>query len=384
MAEEMPARLKHTPAALSRAQLHPSTFNQSTSSQDDSECTFAPKTNPVSSKMLAAQLYLEQNPFERLATTKHVKKGSSSRDEEGYESEGGGRGRGRGSVTARGRSRSRDGRDGRDGASTHRRSHSTDARPHSADPSTRGAHGRSSSSLSNSSHSTSTASFHDFLARLKAKEFQRAQKLEQIRREEEEAYHLGRPLLSKKSAQIVAKNARQGRYESPSKRSTMPSTPAVSSTPFDPDCTFTPTINPYSKSLEGRSFDEMSQLELIRRQHILHLKQQEAMQKELEEASFKPYIHKPKGKVAEVDGRLRLLSDPDQYLSRLQFQSQLREMEQQRAAAIRQEAEMSGCTFKPVVHEAPTFVQRIAKSRQEMRKAEEERKKKIKPKPEWR
>jgi hypothetical protein len=65
---------------------------------------------------------------------------------------------------------------------------------------------------------------------------------------------------------------------------------------------------------------------------------------------------------AAVDSRLRVLSEPDLYVERVQFQASLRAAEVARQLQLRSEAEVAECTFQPAVHEAPAFVQRIARS----------------------
>lgn len=349
----------------------------SSSAKELAECTFAPKINPIKSDMQAAALYLEQDAFERLASSK-PKRGHP--DENGYSSDGGGSG------TARRRSRSA-------GSSSARRASSQDPLDRSGSAS--------------GGKDSQDAQFTEFLARLKYKEFQRSERLSHLRSEEQKQYQYGRPMLSKNSAKIVAKCIEEGRYQSPTKHAAMVAAQraageanqqmlmlhpnsggngmeiAAKALASDPECTFTPTINPYSASLSRRSFHEMSQLELIRRSHNLEMAASERLAEEMAEASFTPHLIASTGpgakaSVSQVDSRLKVVSEPDLYVERLEFQRRLRESEIARQRRLREEEEIKECTFTPAVHESPAFVKRIAQSMQVTRLHEMAAAKKVK------
>lgn len=63
-----------------------------------------------------------------------------------------------------------------------------------------------------------------------------------------------------------------------------------------------------------------------------------------------------------TDGRLRILSDPDSYVARLNQEAAALAERARRAAAEAQAAELAECSFNPAVHPAPEYVSRIAQS----------------------
>jgi hypothetical protein len=77
-----------------------------------------------------------------------------------------------------------------------------------------------------------------------------------------------------------------------------------------------------------------------------------------------------------VQSKLKLLSDPETYLQRvqvcfikknlakfhLQRENELREQQKYSAQSRKHEEEVALCTFKPEIHDAPEYVKRIAKS----------------------
>jgi hypothetical protein len=63
-----------------------------------------------------------------------------------------------------------------------------------------------------------------------------------------------------------------------------------------------------------------------------------------------------------VDGRLKILSEPDTYVSRLNQEAAALAEKARRAAAEAEAAEVAECTFHPSVHPAPEYVSRIAQS----------------------
>ena len=77
------------------------------------------------------------------------------------------------------------------------------------------AHGHRDSS---SGGNNQEASFVEFLARLKFKEFQRQERLKQLVFAESQTHQHHRPLLSKKSISIVKKSIEKGTYLSPTKQ----------------------------------------------------------------------------------------------------------------------------------------------------------------------
>lgn len=62
------------------------------------------------------------------------------------------------------------------------------------------------------------------------------------------------------------------------------------------------------------------------------------------------------------EGRLRILSEPDTYIARIQSEAHTQAERARRAAAQGDAAELAACTFSPRVHDAPEYVKRIARS----------------------
>ncbi len=74
-----------------------------------------------------------------------------------------------------------------------------------------------------------------------------------------------------------------------------------------------------------------------------------------------PHPHPPTSR-RNIDGRLRILADPDSYVVRLNQEAAALAERARRAAAEAEAAELSECTFTPAVHSAPEYVSRIAQS----------------------
>lgn len=64
----------------------------------------------------------------------------------------------------------------------------------------------------------------------------------------------------------------------------------------------------------------------------------------------------------QAEGRLRVREDPSSYLERLQRESQMMENKMKERLHQNEAEELAECTFQPEVHDAPTYVKRIAKS----------------------
>lgn len=61
-------------------------------------------------------------------------------------------------------------------------------------------------------------------------------------------------------------------------------------------------------------------------------------------------------------GKLRVLSDPDSYIARIQREQAAASEKARRSAAEQVAAELAECTFKPTTNDAPEYVKRIARS----------------------
>ena len=63
-----------------------------------------------------------------------------------------------------------------------------------------------------------------------------------------------------------------------------------------------------------------------------------------------------------AEGRLRITSEPDTYVQRLQAEELFRQQRQAAAAKEREAKELQECTFAPQIIDAPAYVKRIARS----------------------
>ena len=61
-------------------------------------------------------------------------------------------------------------------------------------------------------------------------------------------------------------------------------------------------------------------------------------------------------------GRLKILSEPDTYIARVQQEQMENDKKMIQHQINQQDAELAECTFQPAIHEAPSYVQRIARS----------------------
>lgn len=85
-----------------------------------------------------------------------------------------------------------------------------------------------------------------------------------------------------------------------------------------------------------------------------------AEQEGLEGITFTPHINARSRRASE--GRLRVLSDPEGYIHRVQREAHMQAERARKAAAEAEQAELRECTFRPSTHDAPDYVKRIAQS----------------------
>ncbi|KAA0146305.1 hypothetical protein FNF27_05486 [Cafeteria roenbergensis] len=127
----------------------------------------------------------------------------------------------------------------------------------------------------------------------------------------------------------------------------------------DPHCTFRPAINPVSAAMPARTADELSRGDAIQRETRIRLARLRLEQSRSSDAPFRPTLN---ANSAAVEGRLRVLQDPEGYIERVQREAAIASDKQRRAAAERETKEVDECTFRPEVHDAPAYVKRIARS----------------------
>ncbi len=128
---------------------------------------------------------------------------------------------------------------------------------------------------------------------------------------------------------------------------------------LDPECTFVPAINPASRALRRRSVVDMSRGDALKRETATRLLRLRLEQEGLEGVTFKPVINASSG--GGVEGRLKVLSDPDTYVARLSAEAAAQAEKARRAASSAEVSELAECTFTPKVNDAPDYIKRIAR-----------------------
>ena len=63
-----------------------------------------------------------------------------------------------------------------------------------------------------------------------------------------------------------------------------------------------------------------------------------------------------------MQGKIRIQSEPETYLQRLQQSAKAFSEKQRRAVQAQEMSEFAQCTFQPKIHDAPGYVKRIAHS----------------------
>lgn len=299
--------------------------------EQESECTFHPKTNGVNKHRFSTggQMYLSTNPFERLskAVTPVKTQEAGSQDD----------------ISARSRLSF--------GSTT------SSKRP-------------SSASLRNSE-----ISFEQFWERHVGRENKKKQKIEFLASKLEPTHQ---PELNKKSLQMVRNKAdflTRVQHHLSKKEEKINNKQEVP----EKDCTFQPKINAASKKLPARTFEDMSLGDYERVQKNVTQKKEMLEDYHRSALTFQPQTTGNKN--YNVSSFLRLREDPDNYLKRL------REMEDKKKAKIEsmkeelENKELSHCTFRPKTHDAPDYVKRISESMKLLAKSQ---KSEEPQKPEWR
>eukprot|EP00736_Rhodelphis_marinus_P000263 Rmarinus@m.8106 len=123
---------------------------------------------------------------------------------------------------------------------------------------------------------------------------------------------------------------------------------------------FKPEVSTMAKKMARRTTKDRSVGDYRRK-----LRTQEAISMRIAEEKMKDLTFQPK-KISRayqgVEGRLKILSEPESYLDRLQGQALNQEARAQEELARREKEERSECTFQPQTVQAPAFIRKIAKS----------------------
>lgn len=355
------------------------------------ECTFTPQVNPPPSHMGSVQLYLQADPFERLSRTRGPVDASAAaqaaakdadadrffdRDDD----------MGRPVLDMSAFLSAMENRSVRSGSGTPRRSSSVPrGRPGRSRSVSRSGRDGDDADGSGSVRSLKLGReerekrFQAFLARQTAAEMRRSRKIKAVT-ETMTPHHT--PKLCKKSKNIVASSQLGSflqRVEKNSLRKEHRALQAKAVTAHDPECTFKPKINPHSQSLQKRSVVEMSRGDMLKKETAQRLMRLKAEQEQLDGLTFQPEIN-PVSR--QMEGRLKLLAEPETYLERVQREQKLFSDRQRRATQEAEMQEFAECTFRPEIHDAPGYVKRIARSMALTRAAQPATDKKERP--QWR
>jgi hypothetical protein len=216
-----------------------------------------------------------------------------------------------------------------------------------------------------------SSDFAEFLARQQYQLVKRAERLDRVRRETDP---VARPQLTRRSARLVAaaSNAAHGSdflarvEQSAARRKAWLEERAL----LDEECTFTPLITNYSRSLRPRTASELSVGDQAKKATRLEIARMYMRQTELAAAPFRPAIPPPPPQAqaggapvlssARADGVLKITSEPETYVERVAHQQRAQELKRRLMQQIMSQAKHSECTFKPVVRDSPAYVKKIA------------------------
>lgn len=156
---------------------------------------------------------------------------------------------------------------------------------------------------------------------------------------------------------------------------------AADSPPAEDECSFTPQINEASSRLARRSCAELCDGDLARRQKRAEELRQKQEQKEMMDLTFHPQVKDMTG----VKGWLRLSSEPDNYLNRVDRVLKTKQDKIRRELKRREEKEAAECTFAPSIRAAPDYIRRGAASHRLLGQLREKENREAKPaRPDWR
>ncbi|KAG7396304.1 hypothetical protein PHYBOEH_002485 [Phytophthora boehmeriae] len=346
-----------------------------------SECTFYPKVNGIKAEMVSAQLYLQQDIYERLS-----KPCCGGTEEENSSARG--YGARRRSLSLFGDDEDRDSLD----VGSPRPTRSQDDisvrpggtgqhRPQSA-PRLRQGPRSVDGEKSRRGAEEHSRQFKNFIERQKFHEQARHKRIEQTKQQLTPGY---KPTINKKSLAMM-ENGRKGdflaRISSYALRKEHENIKKKAIRTMNPNYTFKPAINQTSAKRKPRSITELSRGDLLRRETTQRLMKLKMEQEEMASLTFRPQLSRMSER---SEGKLKILSSPETYLQRIQQQSQAHTIKQRRAMQEKEMGEFAECTFKPRTIEAPAYVQRIARSVSLTKalRAQEQAAARAREKPEW-
>ena len=300
------------------------------------ECTFKPKVNAVPRKFGSAQLYLQNNVHDRLSTPRAPKgRDEGSPNKGGYMSDDEVASKAKPIMNMDSFMSSLNAKTGR----------TQSGRPSSARKSRPG------------EKVLNQAQFQNFLARQNKRESRKAKNMARLSKESAPSHQ---PNLCKKSISIasrtchgdfmarLAKDALKKEHDILRKKAMLAK---------EPDCTFTPQILASSKARRGRSVTELSRGDSLKRETAARLMKLKAEQDELNGLTFQPMLNP-----SNAQGKLKILSNPDSYLERVQKEQEIFSDRRRKAAQEQERKQFAECTFAPKTNDAPAYIRRIAKS----------------------
>jgi hypothetical protein len=317
------------------------------------ECTFKPKVNRVPRKFGSAQLYLQNNVHDRLSTPRaargRVNKDADEGADGGYNSDNEIKSKAKPVMNM-------------DSFMSSLNANGGNQRPQSARRSRPG------------ETKLNRAQFQNFLARQNKRQTRKSKNVARLKAEATPSHQ---PALCKRSLKLakkttngdfmtrLAKDALRKEHENLRKKAMLAK---------EPDCTFTPNILASSRARRPRSVTELSRGDSLKRETAARLMKLKAEQDELEGLTFKPRLNP-----SNAQGKLRVVSNPESYLERVQKEQEIFSDKRRKAAQEQERKQFAECTFHPKTNDAPAYIKRIAKSMALARKARPSQKKSAKP-----
>ncbi|KAG2374067.1 hypothetical protein C9374_011146 [Naegleria lovaniensis] len=193
-----------------------------------------------------------------------------------------------------------------------------------------------------------SSNFQEFLKRQQDLIEDRDRKVDFIKMTE----HPFKPSLNEKSVAIVNRTEFEKRCEFYQQRRELSLKRAVHE--VQQQCTFKPNISEKARNQPQKSVNQLCRDGLDQKERKLQQMQQELLDKELQGATFKPNLSRTK------DKQLSTSIVNNSFL--LEKRQHARERKMQEIAFENERKLMSECTFKPVIHDSPSYVKKIARS----------------------
>jgi len=124
---------------------------------------------------------------------------------------------------------------------------------------------------------------------------------------------------------------------------------------FHKDYTFRPEINPVSKSIKQKSYDEMCYGPVVQKEMKIEKIKQNIAQKESKACSFRPTLNEKK-KFEAVQSKLQLRDNIDTYLERVQLQKMKQENQAKIIQQKKEYEEIMQCTYAPKINDLPYYM----------------------------